>query len=296
MPNEAKSQILVPLDPDPLRVREAIWRLEELPALSPAIQQALAMCGDPLCSSRDLERVLATDQSLVAQILKIANSAFYSLEAHTTTISRAVTVIGQEKLQTLLLQLMLAGALRHLRGQQPEARRIVAVSIAAAAACHALALCVPEQNEEELLVAGLLHNVGDLVLLAEFPSEYESARRLTASMPDRAAQRAIFGVDSRLAGRWLLEAWGLPMLFGESTHHWENPLQPKLDSCPRGFLCIVHVGAHLGRCWERQAAWQEVERLLSPQALEEILLSADTLSGVYESLSEHVGRVQTLME
>jgi HD-like signal output (HDOD) protein len=290
--------MLVPLEPDPARVREAVWRLESLPALSPAIQQALAMCGDPLCSARDLERVLETDQALTAQLLRIANSAFYALEGRTTTVSRAVTVIGQKKLQSLLLQVMLAGAFRRLSARHPEGQRLVAVSIAAAAACHAFGPYVPEQNDEELLVAGLLHNVGDLVLLTAFPSEYRAARLLAAKMSEGAAQRAIFGVGAQLTGRWLLEAWGLPLLFAESTQYWERPMQADLDLqvCPRAFLCAVHLGVHLGRCWELQADWQQVDSVGIPQALEEISLDREDLTDIYEQLSEQVGRVQILLE
>lgn len=254
------------------------------------------MCSDPLCSSRDLERVLETDQALVAQLLKIANSAFYALEGRTTTVSRAVTVIGHEKLQSLLLQMMLAGAVRRLSARHPEGKRLVAVSIAAAAACHAIAQYVPGQNKEELLVAGLLHNVGELVLLTAFPSEYHAARRLAATMSERSAQRAIFGVDAQLAGRWLLEAWGLPLLFAESTLYWDDPMQADLQACPRAFLCIVHLGVHLGRCWERQADCQEAESATAPQALREISLDRDSLPDIYQNLSEDVARVQILLE
>jgi HD-like signal output (HDOD) protein len=270
--------------------------LESLPALSPAIQQALAMCGDPLCSARDLERVLETDQTLVAQLLRIANSAFYGLEGRTTTVSRAVTVIGQQKLQSLLLQVMLAGAFRRLSARHPEGQRLVGVSIAAAAACHAFGPYVPDQNDEELLVAGLLHNVGDLVLLTAFPSEYRSACLLAAKMSEGAAQRAIFGVDAQLTGRWLLEAWGLPLLFAESTQYCDKPMQGNPQACPRAFLCVVHLGVHLGRCWEREADWEEVDNPGIPQALEEVSLNREDLTDIYERLSEQVGRVQILLE
>jgi HD-like signal output (HDOD) protein len=273
-----------------------VWRLEELPALTPSIQQALAMCGDPLCSSRDLERVLASDQALVAQILKMANSAYYATEGRVATISRAVTVVGHARLQSLLLQMLLAGAFRRLSLRHPESKRIVAVSVAAAAACHAIAQYVPDQDDEELLVAGLLHNVGELVLLTTFPSEYQAAGQLAATMSERAAQRAIFGVDSHVTGRWLLEAWGLPLQFAESAEHWRNPLQAKLQTCSRGFLCVANLGVHLGRCWQSEAPWQEAERLAEPQVLEEISLARESLPDIYENLSEHVGRVQILLE
>lgn len=296
MPKPAPAQILVPLEPDPDRVREAVWRLESLPALSPAIQKALAMCGDPLCSSRDLERVLETDQALVAQLLKISNSAYYALDGRTTTVSRAVTVIGQEKVQSLLLQVMLGGAFRRLSGRNPEGRRVVAVAVAAAAACHAIAQYIPGQNDEELLVAGLLHNVGDLVLLTTFPSEYLAAYRLAARMSPSSAQRAVFGVDAQLAGRWLLEAWGLPLIFAETTQYWDKPAKAALRACPRESLCVVHLGAHLGRCWEHQSDWQEVLDSADLSTLDEIALGRDVLPDIYEKISEHIGRVQILME
>jgi HD-like signal output (HDOD) protein len=288
--------MLVPLEADPARVREAVWRLESLPALTPAVQKALAMCGDPLCSSRDLERVLEADQALAAQLLKVANSALYSLDGHTTTIARAVTVIGQEKLQSLLLQVLLMAAFRRLGARHPEGQRLLGVSVAAAAACHATAQYVPGQNDEEALLAGLLHNVGDLVLLTAFPSDYQAACRLTAKMSESAAQRAIFGVDAQLAGRWLLESWGLPLLFAETTQYWDKPMHEELHACRCEFLCVVHLGVHLGRCWERQADWHEAGRAAVPQALEEIGLGQDTLPDIYDKISEHTGRVQILLE
>jgi HD-like signal output (HDOD) protein len=296
VPNPAPAQMLVPLEPDPARVHEAVWRLESLPALTPAIQQALAMCGDPLCSSRDLERVLEADQALVAQLLKVANSAFYALDGHTTTVSRAVTVIGLEKLQSLLLQVLLAGTLRRLSARHPDGQRLVAVSVAAASACHAIAQYVPGQNDEEALVAGLLHNVGELVLLTAFPADYQAACRLAARMSEGGAQRAIFGVDAPLAGRWLLESWGLPLLFAETTQYWDKPFHGELRACPCKFLCTIHLGVHLGRCWEREAAWQEAGRDVVPQALQEIGLGQESLPDIYEKISEHIERVQILLE
>lgn len=115
-------------------------------------------------------------------------------------------------------------------------------------------------------------------------------------MSERSAQRAIFGVDAQLTGRWLLEAWGLPLLFAESTQYWADPMQVDLQACPRAFLCVVHLGVHLGRCWERQSDLQEAQCVAVPQALEEIALERESLPDIYENLSESVGRVQILLE
>jgi HD-like signal output (HDOD) protein len=292
----ARHKILVPLDANPARVRQAIWRLEELPALSPAVHRALALCSDPLCSHRDLERVISADQSLVAQLLKVANSTYYAFEGGVTTVSRAITVIGHEKLQSLLLRMMIAGAFKRLAARRPEAKRLLAVSAAAAAACQALGEFVDGQDPETLLVAGLLHNVGELVLVCEFSGDYRTACRLAQSMSPEAAQRAVFGADSHEIGRWLLDAWGLPLLLAESAEHWNDPLRVRLENCPPEFVCVVHAGARLGQCWVRQANWQETMNWISPAALRRIALSEEALLSVSETLAERSGQVQVLLE
>ncbi len=81
--------------PDPRRVKNAVTKLTRLPASFPVLQEALRMTEDPLCSFQELERVLEVDQSLTAQLLRLANSAFYAMQSPIASISRAVTVIGQ---------------------------------------------------------------------------------------------------------------------------------------------------------------------------------------------------------
>jgi HD-like signal output (HDOD) protein len=142
----------------------------------------------------------------------------------------------------------------------------------------------------------LLHNVGDLVLLTAFPSEYEAACRLAARMPHSSAQRAVFGVNAQLTGRWLLEAWGLPLQFAETTQYWDTPATAELRACPREFLCVVHLAAHLGRCWELRADWQEVLDSADLSTMDEIALGRDVLPDIYEKISEHIGRVQILLD
>jgi hypothetical protein len=86
------------------------------------------------------------------------------------------------------------------------------------------------------------------------------------------------------------------MQFAESAEHWGNPLQARLESSSRRFLCVVHLGVHVGRCWQEEAGWQKAEQLADAQVLEEISLGRESLAHIYEKLSEHVGRVQILLE
>ena len=120
------------------------------------------MVEDPLCSFRELDRVLSVDPSLTAQLLRLSNSVFYSAQSPVTTISRAITVVGLAKLHTLMLQMFLAGLFHRMVGREPLGNQIWEDSVVAAAACKSVGEFFPDLDSDELLVGGLLHNIGEM--------------------------------------------------------------------------------------------------------------------------------------
>ena len=97
-------------------------------------------------------------------------------------------------------------------GREPLGDQIWEDSVGAAAACKSVGEFFPDLDADELLVGGLLHNIGEFVLLSQFREDYERAISLTDRMLHYQAQREVFGTDARQAGRWLLEAWRLPSI------------------------------------------------------------------------------------
>ena len=282
--------------PDPRRVKSAVTKLTRLPASFPVLQRALKMTEDPLCSFQELERVLGVDQSLTAQLLRLANSAFYAMQSPIASISRAITVVGQIKLRMLLLQMFVAGLFHRMVGQEPLADEIWEDSVAAAAGCKAVGECFPDMDADELLVAGLLHNVGEFVLLSQFTQDYRAAVSLEDEMTHYAAQHTVFGTDSRKVGRWLLEAWRLPRILVDAAENWETPWEPSLDSDGKTFMNLIHVGVQMGRSWNRQRSADEMMAWLDKDTLGHISLSVDSLGEIYGNLSDPVARVRGLRD
>ena len=276
-------------------------KLKGLPASYPILQEALRMTEDPLCSFQELDRVLSVEPSLCVQLLRLANSAFYAVRSEVTTISRAVTVVGQVKLRMLLFQMFVAGLFHRMGGTDPLADEIWEDSLAAAAGCKAVGEFLPFVESDEVLVGGLLHNVGDFVLLSQFREQYEWAVQSAEGGDRHAAQTEVFGVDARRVGRWLLEAWRLPAMLAEAAEHWERPGERLRnaaagDATGRDFLAIVHVGISMGLGWRRGLSFAEVMESIDGQALEQASLDSAALENVYGELAEPTAQVRQLRD
>ena len=282
--------------PDPRRVKTAVTKLTRLPASFPVLQRALQMTEDSDCSFQDLERVLGVDQALTAQLLRLANSAFYAMRSPIASISRAITVIGQIKLRMLLLQMFVAGLFHRMVGREPLADEIWEDSVAAAAGCKAVGEFFPDLDADELLVGGLLHNIGEFALLSQFRQEYQAAVSMQDEMTHYAAQHMVFGTDSRKVGRWLLDAWRLPRILGDATEYWETPWEPTLDSDGQTFMNLIHVGVQVGRSWNRQKNVEEMMAWLDKGTLKQTGLDVECLTKIYGSLSEPVAQVRGLRD
>ncbi len=259
------------------------------------------MTEDPLCSFQELDRVLSVEPSLCAQLLRLANSAFYAVRSEVTTISRAVTVVGQVKLRMMLLQMFVAGLFHRLAGTDPLADEIWEDSLAAAAGCKAVGESLPFIESDEVLVGGLLHNVGDFVLLSQFRKQYEWAIQSAKGGDRRAAQTEVFGVDARRVGRWLIEAWRLPAMLAEAAEYWEQPTESLRnggagDLPGQEFLAIVHVGISLGLGWRRGLAFELVMESIDAQALHRASIDAVTLENIYSELAEPTAQVHQLRD
>lgn len=259
------------------------------------------MTEDPLCSFQELDRVLSVEPSLCAQLLRLANSAFYAVRSEVTTISRAVTVVGQVKLRMLLFQMFVAGLFHRLGGTDPLADEIWEDSLAAAAGCKAVGEYLPFVEADEVLVGGLLHNVGDFALLSQFREQYEWAARKAGGGNRYAAQTEVFGVDARRVGRWLLEAWRLPTVLAETAEYWEQPGESPRnggadDATGREFLAIVHLGISMGLGWRRGLTFEQVMESVDREALNQASIDAVTIENIYGELAEPTAQVHQLRD
>lgn len=224
----------------PIAPQELVRGIAKLASLPEVCVRVNEMVDDPRCSAADVGKVISRDTALTAQLLRISNSSFFNFPSKISTISRAITVIGERELRYLVLAL---SAVRTFNQIPIELANMASfwrhsvycgvVSRLIATKCHVL-------HSERLFVAGMLHDIGMLVILNRVP-ELERVvlyRSNTGREPVYLAEREVLGCDHADVGAELLRHWNLPAVLIETVachHDIEKAVDAKLDAA------IVHI-------------------------------------------------------
>ncbi|HUU44377.1 MAG TPA: HDOD domain-containing protein, partial [Acidobacteriota bacterium] len=186
---------------------------------------------DPDSSARDVAAVVAEDPAMTARVLRMVNSAFYGLPETVTSVRQAIFILGISAVQSLLqcagVVEMFSGADAHRDFQEKFWRH----SMAAASAARVL--CTGTRGDsrsaagiitcpEEAFTAGLLHDIGKMVLFCYLPGEQAqvAGHPMFGKTPDSTVEREVLGIDHARIGAELARRWQLPpALVGAVAHH-----------------------------------------------------------------------------
>ncbi|GAB4346594.1 MAG: HDOD domain-containing protein [Candidatus Abyssubacteria bacterium] len=219
-------------------LKERAERIRELSTLPSVILRILEVMNNPVSDARDVEREIIEDPVITAKVLKVANSPFYGSDRNVTTISQAVVLMGFAEVQNIALSVSIFS-----RFAEPtkmfDRHDFWEHCFATAVAAEALQRRVSAQTNEGF-VAGLLHDIGRIVLDQYFPNEFREIIALAESQKISLleAERKILGVTHCDIGYWVTEKWNLPSILTDSILFHHSPF-----SCRESYVLtsIVHV-------------------------------------------------------
>ena len=243
---------LEPDDEKTERLRAITEKIIGLPTLPIVVTRLIDLVGNPRTSAGDLDHLISADQALSAKILKVANSAFYGFPRRIATVKHAIVVLGFEAVKNIGLSVALLD--RFPEGEIHELfdrGRLWTHAIGCGAAARLLARRLRYRLEAEAFVAGILHDLGKLILVEYFQEKFLSAVRLARSenLYIAQAEELILGVTHADVGGWLAEKWNLPRQLVEviARHHGPFPADRGPDEKPLDLTCIVHAADALCR-------------------------------------------------
>lgn len=225
----------------PLDMETLLQEVDDLPSLPHVVIRVLQATSDPDCTPKEIGRLIATDQVLTSKVLKLANSAFYGLPRRVSTVSDAVVLLGINTIRGLALAISTYDILnKEYAGYSLEHGQLWRHSIGVALCSQLIAKTKKLPSTEEVFIAGLLHDIGKVVLSAhvgpEFPRILELAG--SGSMSFLEAEREVLGFDHARVGGTIAQKWNLPeSLVDAIEYHHEPEKAPEL----RPTLAAVHV-------------------------------------------------------
>jgi putative nucleotidyltransferase with HDIG domain len=197
-------------------------QLKGLPTLPAIYMQLMSLLNDPNTTPVDLGECISKDPAMTAQVLKIVNSAFFGLAHHVVKPADAVAYLGTETLRSIFTAAAVLEEFSKSQSGLSAGMMGHGRKVAAAARCIAQNGGLSRLQADECFVAGLLHDIGKLILAGHYPENRPAGSPLPH---DLAGEREMFGATHTEVGAYLLGLWGLPSATVEAARYHHAPAE-----------------------------------------------------------------------
>ena len=194
----------------------------ELPASPAIVSSVMGLTADLNASVEDLGDVLASDATLTAKVLKLSNSSFYGRSRSVSSIKEAILILGFYTLRSMVI----ASSTHSIYNRKDNAKfseKLWNHSLASGMACRIVARQIQHSRIEEVFIAGLLHDIGKVILGQKLMAVYDNIVK-EVERSGRGFQKIELeklGFDHTLVGATVLKKWNFPkeLVDGVQFHH-----------------------------------------------------------------------------
>lgn len=192
-------------------LKTLFFKNRQLPTLPTIFTEFTKLINKPYVSTRQVSDLMKKDQSMVAKILQLSNSALYSKRQKINSLEGAITYLGTETLKNIILQICLVRMFQFQSSEIPDFNPATfwEHSLGAAYFSDILANQLKLPHDENFYIAGLLHDIGKVLLYQYHPEKFEDVvlEQIQGEAPDYMAELDILGVDHTDIGGFLAESW-----------------------------------------------------------------------------------------
>lgn len=205
-------------------------QVRNIPTLPNVLNQILQTLDAPNASAADLERIVKNDQAITTKLLAVANSSYYGFRHQITTVRHAVVAVGFSEVRNVCLGLSLMGFLHPSTFPDREmAEQLWLHSLAASEAARILAVHTKACDPGQAFTAGLLHDIGKVIMAAFATEQVEHLQAYVAEQECSFLEaESELEMSHEVVGRELARRWDLPPVLGQviGSHH---NLDPKME-------------------------------------------------------------------
>jgi putative nucleotidyltransferase with HDIG domain len=266
---------------DPKVLRHKVESINTLPTVPSVLKRLSAVIEKPRITIVEISAFISNDPALTTKVLKMVNSAIYGFPGRIASVSHATMLLGLNVIKGLLLGVSVFELM------QKTMSGLYEHSLACAIASRVIAQKKNLKEPEEISVAGLLHDIGKVILILEFSEQYEAAMKEAKEqkLSIFEAEKNQFGATHADAGGWLAEKWRFPRNLIEVIEFHHRPVLAK--NAPLE-TAIVHVADLLVRARGFGFAGEDYVPDVNPVAYELLKLSDQDIKDVLRAMEDNM--------
>lgn len=248
--------------------------LNTLPVVPKVLLDLIKATQSAGVSFKDLANIIGQDVSLSSRVLAVANSSFYRQWGEVNDLNRAIVVLGLSTVKTIAI----TRSVQQYFSQIPHVRHdflelIWYRSLKCGHFAHKLAKLTSYAFPDEAYLTGLLHRLGQLVLLEGYPQDYpEFLKQHFLNGQENAVEKQLFGASHNEVGGALIDSWNLQSFISDAVYHQYQPFEAIADSAQ--LVKIINLSGQIA----------SLDTALRPELLD----LADRLFGINQPLIEEM--------
>lgn len=233
-----------------------VIRAAQLISLPEVYLRLKNLLDEPDFAMAEVVVAISRDPAVTARLLRMANSSFYGFTTKVETVSRAVILIGARQVHDLLSATLVAETFKGMTCDVMDMHRFWRRSVYCAIATRQLAGLCSDLSRERFFIAGLLHDIGHLVMYQVIPELSQQALLLAkeSGEPVSRKERELLGFDHAIINAELMHQWSLPESLQEMMQFHLEP--EKAQNYPRE-TALVYLGALVAAANDEDRGWEE---------------------------------------
>ena len=228
-----------------INIEGILEKIDKLPSLSPTVSKVIEVANNLNSSPRELVTVIKMDPVLTGKVLKLVNSAYFALSQEVTSLERAIIMLGLNTIKNLALSTAVLDQFSSkkfkISGFNLDEFWKHSLAVAVASKVMAIKLNIPKLYREEYFIAGLIHDLGKLIVAQYYPDEMSSILKSTQEfkssillMENREINYTHPEIGEKIAEKWRLS----PALINAiASHHAPDFYESETE----GFKLVVSV-------------------------------------------------------
>jgi HD-like signal output (HDOD) protein len=280
-----------------LSLEDIVARTSDLPSMPAATMAVMKETDNPNGTAQSVAALLSQDQALAVRVLRLANSAFYGVPRQVEDVPDAVVVLGMRTIRRLaLIASTFPWLQRPLKGYEIGPGQLWSHSMGTAVGAQVVGAKTNATRGDQAFTAGLLHDLGKVVLSVWLEGRTDSLSRIAQSegLAFDAAERKILGYDHSDVGAHLGNLWNMPPALVASMRYHHRPDEFTGDAEP--LVDAVHVGNYLAKLHGATAGAEGVEAEVSEIAMKRLQLRPEDLERLADDFSVSFEKQRRLIE